>query len=157
MRRRFSTSSLDVRTVTALVLSACLACSGKGASSATKGGTNQDPNAIRYRLKLRHNAVDPGAAFRCYGKCQSVADPKAYVECLSSCPGFEKTVGVACDAYEIPPETACLTVHKVPAGKEPEPGLVVLAVVGGTALVVGLASLCNLSSSHCEADFPPPR
>jgi len=142
----------------ALLVVSCMACSGKGASSAASGGgTSSDPNAIRYRLKLRHNPVDPGEAFRCYGRCQKVVDGKAYVECLSSCPGFEKTVGLSCDAQEIPPEAACLTVRKVPLNKEPDPGLVVLGVVGGVALVVGLASICNLSSSHCDPDYPPPR
>jgi hypothetical protein len=118
-----------------------------------------DPSAIRYRLKLRHNPVDPGAAFRCYGTCQDAPSPKEYVECLSACPGFEKTPGMACDSMETPPEAACLTVRKVPLSKEPEPGLVVLAVVGQVALVVGAASVCKASNSRCQTPpfgVPPP-
>jgi hypothetical protein len=138
------------------VLVLLTACGGQG-SPAQAPTPNWDPLAIRYRLKLRHNPVDPGEAFRCYGACQSVGEPKAYVECLTECPGFEKTPGMKCDASEIPPETACLTVRKVPSGTEPDPGLVVLAIVGEVLLVVGAASICAASTSACQstANVPP--
>jgi hypothetical protein len=143
----------------AAILVAAVACGGRGVNSPSTTGTNVNPNAIRYRLKLRHNPVDSGAAFRCYGACQEAPTPKEYVECLSACPGFEKTPGMECDPMETPPETACLTVRKVPLSKEPDPGLVVLAVIGQVALVVGAASVCKASSSRCQAPplgMPPP-
>jgi hypothetical protein len=146
------------RTLAPLLVVA-VACGGRGVNSPSTTGTNVDPGAIRYRLKLRHNRVDPGAAFRCYGACQDAPSPKEYVECLSACPGFEKTPGMACDPMETPPESACLTVRKVPLSKEPDPGLVVLAVIGQVALVVGAASVCKASSSRCQSPplgMPPP-
>jgi hypothetical protein len=110
---------------------------------------------VRYRLLLRENQVDPGEAFRCYGHCQDEPDPRAYLECLSACPGFEVTPGESCDKYEIPPQAACLTARELPASAEVPPGLVVLAVVGTVMLVVGASSLCALSSSQCGVVGPP--
>jgi hypothetical protein len=107
-------------------------------------------------LKLRHNPVDPGAAFRCFGTCQEITAPKEYVECLSACPGFEKTPGMECAPSETPPEAACLTVRKVPKTTEPDPGLVVLAVLGDVLLVVGAATVCKASASGCGTPFPAP-
>lgn len=104
---------------------------------------------MRYRLQLRDNPVDPGEAFRCYGRCQSQPTPQGYFQCLSACPGFEVTPGAHCAKYEVPPVAACLTTRKVPAAKEVDPGLVVLAVVGSFLLVVGAASLCSSSSAQC--------
>lgn len=142
----------------AALLVATVACSGRGVNSPSTTGLNVSPNAIRYRLKLRKNPVDPGAAFRCFGACQGAAAPKEYVECLSACPGFEKTPGMECAPSETPPEAACVTVHKVPKATEPDPGLVVLAVVGEVMLVVGAAAVCKASTSGsgCGAQMPPP-
>ena len=56
---------------------------------------------------------------------------------------------------KLPPEAACVTVHKIPAKSEPSPGMVVLAVVGEVALVVGAASLCSLSATRCGLYAPP--
>ncbi len=111
---------------------------------------SRDPDAVRYRLLLRENPVDSAGAFRCYGGCQSAQSPDAYVDCLSACPGFERHSGFRCEDHEVPPVAACLTARKVPLGKEPDPGLVVLSVIAGTAIVVSLASVCASSpSSQC--------
>jgi hypothetical protein len=142
---------------TALLCIFLAACSGSSSNSAAKASQVYQPGVIRYRLKLRRNPVDPGEAFRCYGRCQQAHTPKDYVQCLSACPGFEHTPGFACDAFDVPPESACLTVRTLPSGTEPDPGLVVLAVVGNVLLVVGLASLCASSRSQCYSyAYPPP-
>jgi hypothetical protein len=102
-----------------------------------------------YRLPLRDNPVDPGDAFRCYGHCQEETNPRQYLACLSDCPGFEITPGEACDAHDVPPVAACLTVRKIPNTEQVDSGLVVLAVVGSFLLVVGAVSLCASSHSQC--------
>lgn len=138
-----------------LVLVLLTTCDRSGAGGVQTPPPNTDPHAIRYRLKLRHNPVDPGGAFRCYGACQSAASPKAYVECLSECPGFERTPGMKCDPGDVPPETACITVFKVPKTSEPNSGQVVIGVIGSVLLVVGLASVCQASANGCYADAGP--
>jgi hypothetical protein len=113
-------------------------------------------STIRYRLLLRDNPVSPHDAMHCYSGCQSAATPNAYVDCLAACPGFESTPDEYCSKSEVPPEAACLTVRKIPAKSEIPPGVVVLAIIGEIALVVGLASLCTSgSATQCNA-FPPP-
>lgn len=138
-----------------LLLAVCIAC-----SSGTSGGKSaddlSDPDAARYRLPLRHNAVDPGAAFRCYGQCQSQPSPVGYMQCLAECPGFEITDGVRCAAADVPPVAACFTVRKIPKQSEPSPGWVVLAVVANVALIVGLASVCASSASQCGYGYQYP-
>lgn len=128
-----------------------LGCNSTPAKTAKRGG-----ETIRYRLLLRDNPVSPSDALHCFAGCQSAETPKAYVECLKACPGFEATPGEYCSNTEVPPVAACLTVRQIPANTEPPPGLVVLAIVGEVALVVGAASLCNISSSQCGLPLPPP-
>jgi hypothetical protein len=139
---------------------------GRGAAVLLMGlfGCNSVPpkppkrdDTIRYRLLLRDNAVSPQDALHCYSECQSTRTPKQYIECLSKCPGWEETDGEYCSKSEVPPVAACLTVRKISAKKEPPPGMVVLAIVGEIALVVGAASLCNVSSSQCGLQMPPPQ
>jgi hypothetical protein len=113
-------------------------------------------STIRYRLLLRENPVSPPEASRCFAACQSATTPGKYVECLTECPGFEATPGEYCSKTEVPPVAACLTVTKIPVTQEPPTGLIVLAVVGQMALVVGAVSLCSISSSSCGY-YPPPR
>lgn len=115
-----------------------------------------DPGAARYRLPLRHNPVDPGAAFRCYGQCQSQRTPVGYLQCLGECPGFEVTAGVRCADEEVPPIAACFTVRQMPARSEPTPGWVVLAIIANVALVVTLASVCASSASQCGYGYQYP-
>ena len=139
----------------ALCLLAGAGCSrGTSASSADD---ISDPDVARYRLPLRYNAVDPGAAFRCYGQCQSQTTPVGYLQCLAECPGFEVTRGVRCADDEVPPIAACFTVREVPARSEPSPGWVVLAIIANVALVVTLASVCASSASQCGYGYyyPP--
>jgi hypothetical protein len=161
--RSFDRTNPRASAITACIVALAMACSGPAASrkraSAAKAGTSG--RVTRYRLLLRENQVDPGQAFRCYGQCQDELNPKAYLACLSACPGFEVTQGAACEKYEVPPDAACLTARQIPASAEVPPGLVVLAVIGNVMLVVGAASLCTLSSSHCgtygAARYPAPR
>ncbi len=131
---------------------------GGGQKHERAAGRTYDPHSVRYRLRLHNNAVDPAGAFRCYGRCQSETTPNGYLECLSTCPGFERTLGVRCDSTEVPPETACITVRKLPADKETPPGMVVLGVIAGVAMVVALSSLCASSAQQCGYyQYPPPR
>jgi hypothetical protein len=111
----------------------------------------------RYRLPLRYNSVDPGAAFRCYGHCQAQQSPVGYLKCLAECPGFEITEGVRCADTEVPPVAACFTVRQIPKQSEPSQGWVVLAVIANVALIVGLASVCASSASQCGYgyNYPP--
>jgi hypothetical protein len=129
----------------ALLLVALAACNEP--KTAIAGG--EDPDAVRYRLELRDNAVDPGAAFRCYGNCQSAGSPDSYLDCLSKCPGFEVTQGATCAKTEIPPETVCLTGRKLRPNEQANTGQVVVATLAGIAIVVAAASLCASSSSQC--------
>lgn len=126
-----------------------------GCNSVPPKPPKREGDTIRYRLLLRENPVSPQAASHCYADCQSHTSPKKYVECLSQCPGFELTPGEYCSKTEVPPVAACLTVRKIPAKSEPPPGLVVLAIVGDVALVVGAVTLCGLSSSQCGTLVPP--
>jgi hypothetical protein len=120
-----------------------------GCNSVPPRAPKRSANTIRYRLLIRDNPVNPTDAAHCFSACQAAATPNAYVDCLAACPGFESTPGEYCSKTEVPPEAACLTVQKIPAKSEVPPGLVVLAVVGEVALVVGATSLCAASSSRC--------
>ena len=105
--------------VTALCLVLALGCGGSAGKSNTAAARRTGPPSelMSYRLLLRDNPVDPGEAFRCYGHCQDRTTPKAYVECLQQCPGFEIDPGMACDEHDVPPAAACLTVRKIPLTK----------------------------------------
>jgi hypothetical protein len=126
-----------------------------GCSSVPAKPPKRPGETIRYRLLLRENPVSPREASLCYSACQAQSTPKKYVECLSACPGFETTPGEYCSKSEVPPVAACLTVRKIPATREPPPGLIVLAIIGEVALVIGAASLCSISSSQCGLVVPP--
>lgn len=127
-----------------------------GCNSVPPKPPKRPANTVRYRLLLRENPVSPRDALHCFSECQSADTPNKYVDCLAACPGFESTSGEYCSKSEVPPEAACLTVTKIPAKSEVPPGLVVLAIVGDVALVVGAVALCDISSSQCNR-FPPPR
>ena len=137
------------------LLSGCLALLVACSNAPAKHPKKRVGETIRYRLQLRNNPVSPHEASRCFSECQPAATPKQYVECLELCPGFEKTPGEYCGNTERPPESVCFTVTKIPAKSEPPPGLVVLAIIGEIALVVGAVSLCNVSSSQCGYPLPP--
>ncbi|HEY3236392.1 MAG TPA: hypothetical protein VGJ84_16865 [Polyangiaceae bacterium] len=143
--------------VLSLLLALCLSC-----SSSSPPPTRSSPRAagsgevVRYRLELRGNPIDPGEALRCYGRCQAETSPKRYLECLAKCPGFETTPGAYCTQDEVPPVAVCLTARRIPASREVDPGLVVLAVVGSFLLVVGAASLCASSRSQCGYGYAQP-
>lgn len=127
-----------------------------GCNSVPPKPPKRSGDTIRYRLLLRDNPVSPRDAMHCYSGCQSARTPNEYVECLEACPGFEKTPGEYCSKSEVPPEAACLTVRKVPVKTELPPGMVVLAVIGQFALIVGMTSLClNNSPTHCGSLVPP--
>jgi hypothetical protein len=98
---------------------------------------------------LSENPVDPGQALRCHGSCQQRETPESYLQCLSECPGFEQTPGVACEANEVPPLAACFTARPVPVGSEPKAGSVIVGVVANVALVVGVAAICASQTEPC--------
>ena len=126
-----------------------------GCNNAKAKHPQMTSNAIRYRLLLRNNPVSSRDASRCFAECQPAPTPKQYIQCLQLCPGFEETPGELCSNTDKPPEAVCFNVRKVPAKTEPSPGMVVLAVVGEVALVVGAASLCSLSNTRCGLIVPP--
>lgn len=142
---------LPSRILSALLMLGLLSC------NAPKTPAERPGDTVRYRLLLRENPVSPRDASICYSECQQASTPKRYVECLATCPGFETTPGEYCSKQEVPPVAACLTVRKIPATNEPPPGLVILAVVGGWALVIAATTLCNSSSSQCGLALPPPQ
>jgi hypothetical protein len=137
-----------------LVLSLALAGgAGCGGSGSDASGAHQfDPNVARYRLLLRENPVDPGQAFRCYGACQEHTKPDGYLGCLTQCPAFEVTEGIACEPYEVPPIAACITARKLPRKDELSPGYVVVAVLANVALIVALGAACSAATS-CGAAY----
>lgn len=138
--------------IVSLLLIGALGCSGSQKDA--KRYSSLDPDAVRYRLLLRENPVDSGEAFRCYGSCQEARSPTSYMECLQACPGFEVSSGMRCMDHEIPPVAACLTARRVVLSGEPDPGLVVLSVIAGVAVVVGLASVCAASAStQCNYNY----
>ncbi len=143
---------MSSRRVASLLLVVVVACNNVKATHPKKEG-----NTIRYRLLLRGNPVSSSDAAHCFAQCQAATTPNAYVDCLAECPGFEKTPGEYCSNTDVPPEAACLTVRVVPVKKELPPGLVVLAIVGEVALVVGAASLCSISSTQCGMQMPAPK
>ncbi len=130
---------------------AAVGCSGSRGSSSTPA--DYDPNVARYRLLLRHNPVDPGEAFRCYGRCQSEKTPQGYLRCLTECPAFEVDQGLACKPSEVPPIAACITARRLDIQKdELAPGYVVVATILSIALVVSAASAC-VSSINCGGNY----
>ncbi len=137
------------RRLAALLLMLSMACSSSRTPGTRTRSVMASHDTLRYRLLLRENPIDPGEAFRCHGSCQTETSPKGYLECLMNCPGFDITPNEYCSKYEVPPVAACLTVRRIPKTQEPDPGLVVLAVVGSFLLVVGAASLCSSSRSQC--------
>lgn len=165
---RGSAASPRLRRAAASLLVLALGCSGiKPPQKANSPWAQRTAWARRtappgelmsYRLPLRDNPVDAGGAFRCYGHCQDRESPKAYVDCLSECPGFEVDQGIACDEHDVPPVAACLTVRKIPLTKEVDKTLVVIAIIGSYLLVVGAASVCSISHSQCGSfyTYPPP-
>ena len=126
-----------------------------GCNNATVKHPQKTSNVIRYRLLLRNNPVSSRDASRCFAECQPASTPKEYIQCLQLCPGFEETPGEVCSNTDKPPEAACFDVRKVPAKTEPSPGMIVLAVVGEVALVVGAVSLCQVSNTQCSYPLPP--
>jgi hypothetical protein len=131
----------------AVFLGSLVACNSPPKTAA--GSSGEDPDAVRYRLRLHDNEVDPAGAFRCYGECQSAPSPERYLACLSQCPGFEVTQGVTCARTEVPPETVCLTGRKLRPKEQVSAAEVVVATIAGIAIVVAAASLCASSSSQC--------
>lgn len=130
----------------------CLAVACGGSPKGARGGGDYDPDVARYRLPLRHNPVDPGEAFRCYGNCQNQSTPDGYLGCLAQCPAFEVTQGVACGVDDVPPLAACITARRLPDREELNRGYRVVATVAGVALVVALGVACA-STQSCGAYY----
>jgi hypothetical protein len=133
-----------------VLLALGVACGGSTPAPTSGRSTRPDSNAIRYRLLLHGNAVDPGRALRCYGACQAQPTPEQYLRCLAECPGFEQTPGVACTPDEVPPQAACFTARPIASGSEPDQVGVVIAVIGDVPIAVGLAAVCASQTSPCS-------
>jgi hypothetical protein len=138
-----------IERLAAVWLGCSVACAGAAPSATTGGLSRNDADVMRYRLLLGENRVDPGQALRCYGACQQRDTPEGYLQCLSECPGFEQTAGVACAPDEVPPRAACFTARPAPVGSEPQAGSVIIGVVANVALIVGLASICASQTEPC--------
>lgn len=138
------------RRLVAAALVWSLGCGGGTPAASAPDVARQDAEVTRYRLLLRENPVDPGRAFRCYGACQAGETAEDYLQCLSECPGFEQTPGLACAPNEVPPLAACFTARPVPVGSEPKTGAVVIAVIADVAFVVGLTSICASQTEPCS-------
>lgn len=139
------------RPVDAIALA--LLATGLGCSSSHRAPATSAAGAAsevtRFRLLLSDNPVNPGEAFRCHGRCQERDTPEGYLQCLSECPGFEQTPGVACAPNEIPPLAACFTARPAPVGSEPRAGSVVVAVIADIPLVVGVSAVCASQTEPC--------
>jgi hypothetical protein len=135
----------------------CIACASATPSATTGSPSRPDPEVTRYRLLLGENPVDPGQALRCYGACQERDTPESYLQCLTECPGFEHTSGVACAPADVPPRAACFTARPVPVGSEPQAGSVIIGVVANVALVVGVAAICASQTEPCAYSAGPVR
>jgi hypothetical protein len=132
------------------MLTLSLACGGTRSSGSS--AADYDPNVARYRLLLRHNPVNPGEAFRCYGGCQNHTTPDAYLACLTRCPAFEVSRGVACAPDEVPPVAACITARRLPDRQETNSGYKVVAIIANVALIVALGVACS-SSTTCGSAY----
>lgn len=142
-------SARAIEPFAAFLVVAGLGCaSGRGASPEPRAAAPAE--VTRLRLPLSHNAVDPGAALRCYADCQQEATPRGYLECLSACPGFETTPGVACAPDEVPPLAACFTARSASPASEPQTSSSVVAVVGGIPFMVGVAAVCASQTEPCS-------
>jgi len=130
------------------LLAAALGCSSSHRAPATPPARAAS-EVTRFRLLLSENPVDPGEAFRCHGRCQEQGTPEGYLQCLSECPGFEQTPGVACAANEVPPLAACFTARPAPLGSAPRAGSVVVAVIADIPLMVGVAAVCASQTEPC--------
>jgi hypothetical protein len=106
-------------------------------------------DVIRYRLRLAENPVDPQGARQCYSECRTAKTEDLLLKCLAECPGFEVDRGVTCGKREGPPHSLCLTHRTVPLASEPDPGLVLVAVVADFAIYVGLSAACSISNPPC--------
>jgi hypothetical protein len=131
------------------LLAVCLGCAGSQPGPATpNAGAGEE--VTRFRLPLSDNPIDPGAAFRCHADCQEQDTPDGYLQCLSGCPGFEQTPGIACAPNEIPPLAACFTARPAPEGSEPRTGSVVVAIIRNIPVVVGVAAVCASQTEPCS-------
>lgn len=138
-----------VEPVALALLAVGLGCSSGHLAPASPMASGAASDVTRFRLLLSDNPVDPGEAFRCHGRCQERDTPEGYLQCLSECPGFEQTPGVACAPNEVPPLAACFTARPAPVGSEPRPGAVVVAVIADIPLVVGVAAVCASQTEPC--------
>ncbi len=127
-----------------------------GGPQSTAKASQYDPNVARYRLLLRDNPVDSGEAFRCYGACQDHTTPDAYLGCLTLCPAFEATQGVACSPDEVPPIAACITARRLPDHEETNAGYKVVAIIANVALIVALGAACTASTTCGAYYYAPP-
>ena len=115
--------------------------------------SDEDADVTRYRLRLRENPVDPEGAFHCRGECQGAQTLDSYLTCLSECPGFEVTPGVACDTDDVLPAAVCITARR---RIEPDPNETARRAVEITMAATAIM-LCLASSDGCipQQDYQP--
>lgn len=132
-----------------VLLAAGLGCSSSRPAPA-EPRTTALAGVTRLRLPLSNSTVDPGAALRCYADCQAWDAADGYLECLSECPGFETTPGVACAPNEVPPLAACFTARPAPLGSEPQAISSVVVVIGDVPVIIGVAAVCASQTEPCS-------
>jgi hypothetical protein len=147
--------AVSLRSIEPLGVGLLAAALGCGSSYPPPAAPSARPSAssaevTRFRLPLSNNLVDPAAALRCHAGCQQRDTPAGDLECLSECPGFERTAGVACAPDEVPPLAACFTARSSPIGSEPRAGSFVVAVIRGVPVMVGVAAVCASQTEPCS-------
>jgi hypothetical protein len=151
----WKSEAVSLRSIEPLGVGLLAAALGCGSNYPPPAAPSAQPSAAsaevtRFRLPLSNNSVDPAAALRCHAGCQKSDTPDGYLACLSECPGFERTPGVACAPHEVPPLAACFTARPAPVGSEPRAGSVVVAVIAGVPVMVGVAALCASQTEPCS-------
>ncbi len=109
---------------------------------------------VRYRLALNGESEHPAEALRCYSGCRRAATEEIYLACLRDCPGFEATAGASCGPDDGIPRSVCLEQRPPGQKSEPDPGVIVAAVILNVALIFSLASVCSANNVRCYGGGP---
>ena len=137
--------SADLGAALALAAMATTAVVSVATSPRPPVSSDSESDVTRYRLRLRDNPVDPEGAFHCRGECQGAETLDSYLTCLSECPGFEVTLGVACDVDDVLPAAVCITARRRVERDPNETARRAIEIPLATTAVM----LCLASSSGC--------
>ena len=121
-----------------------------GGSQSSSSSSSRSSGIKHYRLPLDANPVDAEAANKCFSDCQSArrSGRQAFLECLSTCPGYEEGSG-ACGAEDVPPKAYCVDETV----KESMNAAEAIGTVLGLMVAIPLAILiCAKDPKHCKDD-----